>query len=96
LKFECRDFDMMPPSIELLEWDGSPLKHQLRTPKNIFNMGEHPNTKRPFVCMAGAREYHQHESHVEDTWFNYRRRDGFNLSGILYQIWSGWRQGQSQ
>jgi hypothetical protein len=40
--------------------------------------------------MAGAREYHTHSSHVNDLWDNYKHRGGYDLGGILHQLWSAW------
>ena len=93
LRLNCRDYDMSSPSIELMNWNGSFREEAILSPTGIFHPGPHPHTGRIFVCMAGSREYHQHESHVADSWFNYRRRDGFDIAGIVFQIWRGWVKG---
>ena len=42
--------------------------------------------------MAGACEYHEHPSHVNDLWANYRALDAYSLGGIVTQLWRGWER----
>jgi hypothetical protein len=83
-----------PPSVELLDKDGN----YLTGPKipqnsgNVFHTDNHHLTGRPFVCMAGAREYHTHSSHTGDLWDNYKRRGGYDLGGIMTQLWHVWKK----
>jgi hypothetical protein len=79
-----------PTSIELLNSAGEFLMQLPHHPGGVFNNGRHPATGRPFVCMAGAREYHIHPSHVNDSWENYRRRTAYTLGGVLTQLWNAW------
>lgn len=90
VQMNCEDWNELPPSITLLSIDGEVLTKAPTGPRSIFHQGPHPITKRPFVCMAGSREYHTHSSHRSDSWENYRLRSGYDLGGILTQIWSGW------
>src|SRR5438445_704486 len=39
------------------------------------------STNKPFMCMAGIREYHTHQSHITDLWENYKNQIGFDLPG---------------
>jgi hypothetical protein len=79
-----------PPIVELLTSTGEFLTKLPRHPGSVFNDSRHPATGRPFVCMAGAREYHTHPSHLYDSWDNYRRQDRYKLGGILTQLWNAW------
>lgn len=88
LRFNCSDWDEVPPEIELLEADGSPIKTMPADPKSIFNRGPNPSTGRPFICMRGSRHYHQ--LHPEDRWENHRGKAGMELGGILFQLWRVW------
>jgi hypothetical protein len=64
LRLHCESWDEIPPSIDLLNVDGSFVGGAM--PGDIFHNGPHPNTGRPFVCMRGTREYHTHSSHLGD------------------------------
>lgn len=90
VQMHCADWNELPPSITLLTSDGTALATLPTGPTGIFHQGPHPITRRPFVCMAGSREYHTHSSHTSDLWDNYRSRAGYDLGGILTRIWNGW------
>jgi hypothetical protein len=90
LQFVCDNWDEQPPAITLLKPDGAPWGPQL--PGGIFNGGPHPIVGRSFICMAGAREYHTHSSHLGDTWASYRGKPGMDLVGILTQIDCAWEK----
>lgn len=91
VQMNCEDWNEQPPWITLLDFDGKILPTlPSGSPSNIFNSGQHNITQRPFICMAGSREYHTHTSHVGDSWENYKSRTGFDLGGIMTQIWGGW------
>ena len=90
LRMAANDWNELPPSIDLLNPDGSALSDRL--PGGIFHPGAHPATGRPFICMRGSREFHTHPSHVNETWAQYRGQDGMGLIGILLQIATAWRK----
>jgi len=83
-----------PPSVELLDKDGIYLTGPQipQNSGNVFHVDNHPSTGRPFVCMAGAREYHTHSSHISDLWDNYKRQGGYDLGGIMTQLWRVWKK----
>ena len=89
VQMHCDDWNELPPAIDLLDTDGNYLR-KLPSGSGVFNSSAHPVTQRPFICMAGAREYHAHSSHTSDHWENYKTRSGYDLGGILHQIWSAW------
>jgi len=90
VQMNCEDWNELPPSITLLAIAGEILAKAPTGPPGIFHQGPHPITNKPFVCMAGSREYHTHSSHISDSWENYKLRSGYDLGGILTRIWSGW------
>jgi hypothetical protein len=90
LQFVCDNWDDQPPSITLLNPDGTPWGSQL--PGGVFNPGPHPIVGRSFICMAGAREYHTHSSHLGETWASHRGKPGMDLVGILTQLDSAWEK----
>lgn len=92
IRMIATDWNDLPPSVELLAPDGTflPSGQSTLLPGGVLNHNCHRNTNRPFVCTAGTREYHTHESHLNDHWENYRQREGMSLLFILSQIWSAW------
>lgn len=92
LRLDCAQWDEVPPSIQLLRADGTPVPVAPPCVGNIFHPGPHPRTGRLFVCMRGVREYHTHDSHLNELWFNYRGTSGNDLMGIVVQIYRAWRK----
>ena len=90
VQMHAEDWNELPPVVRLLTLEGEWLTALPTGPTSIFNSSAHPITGKPFVCMAGTREYHTHSSHTSDLWENYKTRSGYDLGGILTQIWSGW------
>lgn len=90
IRMHCDSFNELPPSIELLSMDGKFLANVERDPAGVFNSSPHPITGRPFICMRGVREYHQHSSHTADLWDNIKGQPGYDLGGILTQVWRAW------
>lgn len=87
---DCSDWDEVPPSVDLLSPDGS---HRMAgIPGGVFNGSAHPRTQRPFVCMRGIREFHDHPSHLNEPWASYRGQDGMCLVGLLDQLSTAWRR----
>jgi Predicted metal binding domain len=90
LVVECANFPSVPPAVALANDNGEMLLQVPALPGGQFHQGPHAKTGRPFVCMRGTREYHTHESHLTDSWDNYRATPEFSLGGILTQIWNAW------
>lgn len=92
VKMICDDWDDLPASIEILGSEGNILS-QTDFPKGqgMFNSSPHPRTQKPFICSPGSLEYHQHSSHINDRWENYKTKAGYDLGGILTRIWNGWK-----
>lgn len=93
LRFKCAEWDDLPPAIGLHQADGSYLTAMPNNPSGVFNMGPHPTTGRPFVCMRGAFEYHTHPSHVNESWEQLKGNSSYRLGGILTQLWNAWQKG---
>lgn len=84
------NWNEQPPSIEILKPDGEPWTEPL--PGGVFNSSLHDVTRRPFICMRGALEYHTHSSHLNEKWETYRGQSGMELVGILMQLAEAWRR----
>ena len=93
LQLNCENWNDRPPAISLLNADGSFLTAMSGNPTGVFNMGPHPATQRPFVCMRGAHEFHTHPSHISDPWDQLKDKDSYSLGGILTQLWNAWHKG---
>jgi len=95
VKMLCNDWDELPPSVELLDKEGVPLaQFPVGKGHSVFNNSSHPRTQRPFLCIPGVREYHEHTSHVSDTWENYKNKSGYDLGGILTRTWDAWKNSE--
>jgi len=92
VRSSCPDWNDVPPSIELLDRDGSYLAAVPRDPAGVFNHSAHPTTGRPFICMKGVLEYHIHPSHLTDAWDQLKDKSAFDLGGILTQVWRAWQK----
>ncbi len=91
VRMNCDNWDESPPSTVLLDDNDRPLREYPRG-HGLFNNSPHPIFGRPFICSPGSLEYHQHQSHVNDLWDNYRGKTGYDLGGILTQIWNAWNE----
>jgi hypothetical protein len=91
VRARCDGWNGQPPSIEWLDGDGVRLASIPHAPGGQLNNSPHPHTGRPFVCMAGVREYHTHPSHACDSWDSYKNRPGYDLGGVITQVWRAWQ-----
>jgi len=90
VKMTCDGWNGSPPVVSFHAADGTSLPQLPIAPQGQFNNSIHPGIGRPFLCMAGAREYHL--LHADDLWERYRDQEGYDLGGILTQIWWVWRE----
>jgi hypothetical protein len=95
VRISLDDFDQRAPSVVFCDpftWEDIPYE-KLHRGQHIgdngkaFNviLGGHPVTKKPFLCMRGIREYHEHPQHTGDDWMLYRKHVG--LFSTLDTIW---------
>lgn len=98
VRMECIGSPREPVSFLLLRADGSllpagpsPEIHPNTT--GVLNGGPHSSEPRPFVCTPGSREYHAHESHLNESWDSYRTKDAFKPAAMLTQVWRAWQKG---
>lgn len=94
LRFDCAQWDTEPPSVQLQDSAGTPLKALPGQPDSVFNPGPHPTNGKPFLCIAGVKEFHIHSSHLNETWAQFRNKPGFSLGDMLMKIWHAWLRGR--
>jgi hypothetical protein len=93
-RFICDNWNDLPPALSLIDGEtGQELPGSLWPTDNASHWhgsGWSPapgiNTDKPFMCMVGIREYHTHQSHVDDSWDNYKNQPGFDLPGIVVRV----------
>jgi hypothetical protein len=87
VRFDYTNYDLWPPSltfIDLLTGEPSPPplgQAFLRTPEGAVNniLLTHP-TGKPFLCVRGTREFHEHPEHTGEPWALYRAQRAGALS----------------
>jgi hypothetical protein len=94
-RFDLTDYDLRAPSLEFLDpWTDAPLKFETMLRAVEFEpqrkghtvlLPDHPTTHKPFLCLRGIREYHEHPQHSGDDWMLYRHT--LSLFSIVMSLW---------
>jgi hypothetical protein len=89
------DYDQRAPSVtfhdpwtwEFLPPERIPLGQTLdeHGKAQLVVLNDHPETRRPFLCIRGTREYHEHPQHTGDEWSLYRGDVG--VFSVLATVW---------
>lgn len=93
--FDLSDYDLEAPSLEFRSpWTDAALQFNTmfralqfdeHRKTHVVLLDEHPSTHRPFLCVRGFREYHNHPQHSGDEWLLYR--DSMNMFSIVMSLW---------
>lgn len=93
--FDLTDYDLRAPSLEfrdpwtenLLSYDTMfrALEYEKERKAHLVLLGDHPTTHKPFLCLRGIREYHEHPQHSGDDWLLYRNQ--MSLFSIAMSLW---------
>ena len=85
-RFTCDNWDELAPSLTLHDpQDGRELTWS-EWPKGGWDVHKtHPSNHKPFLCLAGIREYHEHLSHL-GTWEVYRQQGTHLLRDIVDRV----------
>jgi hypothetical protein len=93
--FDLSDYDLAPPSIEFRDpWTKAvldfptmfrALEYEKQRGAHQVLLGDHPTTHKPFLCLRGVREYHDHPQHSGDDWLLYRGQ--MSLFSIVMSLW---------
>lgn len=94
-RFDLTDYDLRAPSLEFLDpWTDSllpydtmfrALEYEKDRKAHVVLLGDHPNTHKPFLCLRGIREYHEHPQHSGDEWLLYRTE--MSLFSVIMSLW---------
>jgi hypothetical protein len=94
-RFDLTDYDLRAPSLEFRDpWTDdvlqyAPMFKAIEYEKvrglHLVLLDDHPKTHRPFLCVRGVREYHEHPQHSGDDWLLYR--EGFSVFSVVMTLW---------
>lgn len=68
---ELNEWNLQPPRLRLRNARSKqllPLLQDWPRQSDFTFIEPHPETARPWCCMPGLREYHDHEQHKNDPW----------------------------
>ena len=94
VRIDFTNFDVWPPSVEFIdpltgEHLPPPVQALVETdegPRDLV-VHSHPDTNRPFFCVPGIRQYHEHPQHSGDSWLLHRSSGEGSLATICDRIW---------
>ena len=88
------NYDLWPPSVTFVDpCTRQPTSPAVRAPQTEAAgvrdalVDGHPETGRPFLCLPGVREYHQHPQHTGDDWLLHRAAGAGRLAVLCERIW---------
>ena len=93
--FDLTDYDLSAPSLEFRDpWNDSllpyatmfrALEFEAQRKAHLVLLADHPTTHKPFLCLRGIKEYHEHPQHSGDDWMLYR--ETMSLFSIVMSLW---------
>jgi hypothetical protein len=94
-RFDLSDYDLRAPSVdfrspqtdEVLAYPTMfrALEYETQRRAHVVLLNDHPLTHKPFLCLRGVREYHEHPQHSGDDWLLYRKE--ISLFSIVMSLW---------
>ncbi len=94
-RFDLTDYDLRAPSLEFRDpWTDALLpyatmfravEYEEQRKAHLVLLDDHPTTHKPFLCLRGIREYHEHPQHSGDDWMLYRQT--LSLFSIVNSLW---------
>ena len=87
------NYDLWPPSVTFVDpRTREPAAPPVRAPHAEAGelrdtLVDNPVTGRPFLCLPGIREYHNHPQHTGDDWLLHRATGAGRLAVICEHIW---------
>lgn len=94
IRIDFTNFDLWPPSVEFIDpltgaYAPPPVQALVETDEGASDLvvHSHPDTNRPFFCVPGIRQYHDHPQHSGDSWLLHRNSGEGSLATICDRIW---------
>lgn len=94
VRVDYTNYDLWPPSVTFVDpRTREPAPPAVRAPHMEAEgardalVDGHPDTGRPFLCLPGVREYHEHPQHTGDDWLLHRASGAGNLAVVCERIW---------
>jgi len=94
-RFDLTDYDLRAPSLEFRDpWTDvlltyatmlRAIEYEHQRQAHLVLLDDHPVTHKPFLCLRGVREYHEHPQHSGDSWLLYRAE--MSLFAIIMSLW---------
>jgi hypothetical protein len=98
VRIDFANYDLWPPSVTFIDYvTGLPayppighafLRGASGQAQDVL-IDPHPITGRPFLCVAGTREYHTHPQHDGHLWLARRNSGEGTLARLCDLIWRG-------
>lgn len=86
-RFLFDDWDAIAPSLELFNPETGAALPWPEWPKNGWSVGDgHPLTGKPFLCLPGVREYHNHSGHRMEAWAALRERGTYSMLQLVHRV----------
>ena len=86
-RFACDNWDELPPSLTLHDpKEGLELAWKEWPRGDWAALDGHPGTNKPFLCLSGIREFHNHPRHGRDRWEDHRLRGTYRLANIIDRV----------
>lgn len=85
--FVCDDWNEQAPSLILFDPEFKSQFGWDQWPQGGWSVhADHPTLHRPFLCLAGIREFHLHSSHLNDHWSGLRGKASYSLGNIVHRV----------
>lgn len=81
--FQVTNQEIQIPGIQLPGMPNGLQQIQQRNPILMIGLND-----RPFLCIPGVREYHNHPAHTDNPWLNYRTLGEGRLLFLLDQLYN--------
>jgi hypothetical protein len=94
IRLDFTNYDLWAPSLEFIDpttgdFDVPLVPALIETeegPRDLI-VASHPSTSRPFFCVPGVRQYHEHPQHSGDGWLLHRTSKEGSLATICDRVW---------
>jgi hypothetical protein len=94
ISLDFTNYDLWAPSLEFIDpisggYAAPLLQALVDSDEGVRDLliGGHPATGRPFFCIPGVRQYHEHPQHSGDPWLLHRAQREGALATICDRVW---------